>query len=219
MALHTLRMTHDMHSIRWQEEPDLEEYGRLYAGIMSGIESDIEHALIGFEALAARGSDASMFCLAWAYSTGGASRPKDLHKASYWYALAEQKGYATASYFLGVLRSELKDYREAFAAISRGAARGYLPAIYRLAWMFREGFGTAPDIDRCRTLLEKAASRGHLFAKRDLAGLLIGGRYGPRQAVRGVLMLLRGAIDVVAFCARAVRYGADAALYDERALA
>ena len=208
-----------MHNIRWEEEPDLEAYQRLHAAVMSGLESEIENALIDLEVLAEHGSAASMFCLAWAYSAEGAARTKDVHKSCYWYGRADQKGYATASFYYGVLCSQLHDHREAFAAFSRGAGRDYLPAIYRLALAFREGHGTAPDIDRCRALLERAARRGHLFARRGLAGMLIRGRYGPRQATRGVLMLLHLYFDaIIVFPAWCVRYG-GATLFDERVLA
>jgi uncharacterized protein len=211
---------HDMHNIRWEEEPDLKEYQRLYAAVMSGFESEIGSALIAFEALAERGSAASMFCLAWAYSTNGGARTKDVHKACYWFGRAHQRGYATASFYYGALCSELHDHQEAFAAFSRGAGSDYLPAIYRLALAFREGHGTAPDIDRCRALLERAAKRGHFFARRDLAGLLIKGRYGPRQATRGALMLLHLYFDAtIVFPAWCARRGVDTVLIDERVLA
>jgi TPR repeat protein len=57
----------------------------------------------------------------------------------------------------------------AFEAFSRGAAKSYVPAVYRLAVMYKDGFGTTNNIKQCRNLLNIAVSRGHLLAKQDLA--------------------------------------------------
>jgi TPR repeat protein len=203
-----------MYDIRWEREPDVEEYRRLY----SLSKSHPEKALIGLEALAERGSVASMLFLAWEYRAGGASRSKDLHKAKYWLGKADEAGSAAASYMLGVVCSQLSENDEAFAAFSRGAARDYLPAIYRQAIMYREGLGTPQDINRCRILLEVAASRGHLVAKRDLATIFIRGGYGPILVMRGILMLFNLFFGLMVLLARGVRHG-EAVLLDERVLA
>ena len=204
-----------MYDIRWEEEPDVEEYRRLDALV----KVDAERALAGFEALAARGSVASMLYLAGEYRIGGASVLKDLDRAKYWYEKAEQNGGAPASYMLGVVCSQLSQYDKAFAAFSRGAARNYLPAIYRLAMLHHDGLGTSTDINRCRTLLELAASRGHLFAKRDLATLFLRGRFGPLLMMRGISMLASLLFNVIGFCAKSLRRGPQAVIFDERVLA
>jgi TPR repeat protein len=64
---------------------------------------------------------------------------------------------------------KLNDYNSAFEAFSRGAAKSYVPAVYRLAMMYKDGFGTTNNIKQCRNLLNIAVSRGHLLAKQDLA--------------------------------------------------
>src|SRR5262245_44785590 len=192
-----------MYDIRWENEPDIEEYRRLDALF----KVDAERALAGFETLAKRGSIASMLYLAEEYRTGGPSRSKDLNKAKHWYAKADQEGLASASYMLGVVCTRLNEYDEAFAAFSRGATHDYLPAIYRLAMMHHDGLGTSQDIDRCRALLEIAASRGHLFAKRDLATLFIRGRFGLISVMRGISLLVSLLFSVIAFCAKSIAQG------------
>src|ERR1700720_1391600 len=45
----------------------------------------------------------------------------------------------------------------------------YVPAVYRLAMMYKDSFGTTNNIKQYRNLLNIAVCRGHLLAKQDLA--------------------------------------------------
>ena len=204
-----------MHNIKWQDEPDVAEYRRL----RSLYATDPGTALIGLASLADRGSVASMLYLAEEYRNGSGYQAKDLERAKIWYAKASERGYASASYMLGVVCTQLMDNDGAFIAFSKGAALHYLPAIYRLAMMYRDGHGVPQDIHRCRSLLEESASRGHLFSKRDLSTLLIRGAFGPRLKVRGILLLINLFGSIVIFCARSVKAGPRAIVFDERVLA
>jgi len=202
------------YDIRWDNEPDVEEYRRLCLLYPT----NPEEATIGFEVLAERGSVASMLSLSSEYLSGRA-RPKDTNRAKFWLGKADAGGSAEASFFLGSIYSRENKNDEAFSAFSRGAVRNYLPAIYRLGTMYRRGLGTVQDIGRCRTLLEVAASRGHFFAKRDLATLYMRGRFGLMMIIPGILMLLSVFIEAVAFCVKSVGRDWEEFTYNERVLA
>ena len=178
--------------IEWDREPDLDELRTAYALLAT----NGSVARPKLEALAGRGSILSMWYLADAYASGRFFA-KDLDKAKTWYIRAEANGWIPASYNLGREYYELNDYNSAFEAFSRGAAKNYVPAVYRLAMMYKDGLGTTKDINECRNLLNIAVSKGHLFAKRDLAGLYISGSLGVLQIPYGVWMLISLLIDMV----------------------
>lgn len=178
--------------IKWDREPDLGELRTAYALLATNVSA----ARSKLEELADRGSVASMWYLADAYSRGRFFA-KDLDKAKTWYIRAEANGWIPASYNLGREYYTLKDYNSAFEAFSRGAAKNYAPAMYWLARMYEEGLGTTKDINQCRNLLIIAASKGHLFAKRALALLYINGSLGVRKIPYGVWMLVSLVFDIV----------------------
>jgi TPR repeat protein len=195
----------------WKDEPDRDQLSRFY----SLLTSDPGKAVAGLEALAQRGSTMSMWYLADAY-VSGTGLPKDSDRAKYWYAKADQMGCAPASYMLGRMCIKAQEYDVAFAAFSRGAQKGYLPCMYRLAKMFQDGVGTRRDLHECRRLLEAAVSKGHIFSKRDLATLYVRGSFGLIPAMRGLFLFASLVIDVAGLVVRAIKPGST---IDERVLA
>jgi TPR repeat protein len=171
--------------IDWTKEPNLEELRTAYALFAT----DFDLARSKLEELANRGSVASMWYLGDAYSRGE-HVAKHFAKAKIWYGRAEASGSIAASFRLGRACYALLDYGPAFEAFSRGAAKGYLPAVYRLGMMYKEGLGTKRDLNECRRLLEVAVSEGHLFAKRDLAWLCMTGAFGARKIPKGIWMAI-----------------------------
>jgi TPR repeat protein len=178
--------------IEWDREPNLDELRTAYELLATNGSA----GRAKLEELADRGSIASMWYLADAYSSGRFFA-KDLEKAKTWYIRAEANGWIPASYNLGREYYTLKDYNAAFEAFSRGAAKNYVPAAYRLAMMYWKGLGTRKDINECRNLLNIAASKGHLFAKRALALLYISGSLGVLKIHYGAWMLTSLAFDLV----------------------
>jgi len=170
--------------VKWENEPDLEE---LYAAY-SLLDSNADLAVSRLEHLANIGSIASMWYLGDAYSSGRVLN-KELDKSLFWYSKAEASGWIPASYRIGRIYFDMRDYESALKAFTKGMSNNYVPAIYRLAMMHCEGLGTQEDIGECRKLLLVAVSKGHLFAKRDLATLYIKGSFGLVNIPRGIYML------------------------------
>src|SRR5579863_4214290 len=174
-----------MNEIQWEAEPDLDGLRQAY-GLMR---TDPSAAITRLEALAARGSVASMLYLAGGYRNGEQLN-RDIEKAKYWYQQADQRGFGPAAYMLGVLHLELGEYAAALASLVRGTEEQYPPAMYRLATMYRDGVGVKKDLGRYREYLELAVLKGHIFAKRDLGALLTRGAFGIRASLRGLMILL-----------------------------
>lgn len=181
----------------WTTEPDIMELRN--AHILLG--SNFNEARQKLEQLAERGSVASMLYLGDAYASGRYGS-KNLLEAKKWYEIAELKNWIPASYRLGRIYFGLGDYASALQAFSRGADRGYSPAAYRLGRMYIDGLGTSRNLEQGRRLLAAAIANGHLFSKRDLAGLYIRGKYGLLNIPNGVMLLLSLMIEMTAITVR-----------------
>lgn len=183
--------------IDWTREPNLEELRATH----SMLATNFELARSRLERLAEDGSIASMWYLGDAYASGRYTS-KNLEKAKAWYEKAEQAGWIPASYRLGRICFELRDYKGAVDAFGRGAALSYPPAEYRLALMYKHGLGVTKDTGECRRLLRMAQSRGHLFAKRDLSGMYMTGSLGLSRVPQGIFMFLSLIADLIVVTAK-----------------
>jgi TPR repeat protein len=181
----------------WDKEPDLDALRRL----MDRQATDPAQTLAGLAALADRGSTMSMVYLAHAYRKGiGAD--VDPARSREWFERAAAAGSLLASYELGWLYRNDKDFEKARRAASAGVDRGYPPSMYLLATMYQRGQGVPVDVQRARDLLEAAVAHGHVFAKRNLGVLLIKGHFGIWQIPRGILLFLSGIKDVLVLVPR-----------------
>lgn len=185
------------YDIDWTTEPDTMELRNAYALLGS----HFDQARQMLEKLAERGSVASMLYLGDAY-TSGRFGSKNLLEAKKWYERADSKEWIPAPYRLGRIYFSLADYASAFRAFSRGADKGYPPAVYRLGMMYIEGLGTSRNLEQGRRFLAVAIADGHLFAKRDLAGLYIRGKFGLLNVPKGVMMILSLMLELVAITVR-----------------
>jgi TPR repeat protein len=176
----------------WEQEPDIDEIRRLH-GMLS---SDAVRALEGLKELAERGSVMSMLYLADAYRTGTGT-DIDPSQSQEWFGRAAAAGSLLASYELGGIHWDAKDYENAHREFSGGAAKKYAPSMNLLAMIYVNGLGVPVDVQRARELLEGAVAQGHVFAKRNLGCLLMKGHMGVWQIPRGFLLFLSAFMDVL----------------------
>jgi hypothetical protein len=174
-----------------KDEPDLALL-RQYHGMLS---TDPQRAITGLKALADRGSSASMVLLVEAYTEGRVVEP-DILQAEELNRQAMAAGQIHGSYEIGRYYFKVKDYEKARDAFSMGADQGFAPSLNMLATMYIRGLGGPKDLRRARDLLESAAPQGHIFAKRNLAYLLMDGHFGFWQRLRGPFLLLSALIGI-----------------------
>jgi len=148
-------------------------------------------ALVELKALAARGSVVSMLYIADAYRKGRGTAV-EIYEAKDWYTRAMQSGSVTGCYELGRIYYEQRNYSKAEEAFRQGESKNHAPSIHMLGLMHLKGIGVEKNRDKARELFEKASSLGHVFAKRNLAILLMTGRYGASQFVRGLTLFVTG---------------------------
>jgi TPR repeat protein len=168
--------------VDWTKEPDMEALNHAF-GLLS---SDPEQGLVELKALADRGSIASMLYIAHTYR----KLKGDLPQSTEWYRRAMNAGSLIGAHELGRNYFDAKNYLSALDAFKVGEGNDYAPSIHMLGLMYRNGFGVEKDIDKARNLFERAAALGHAHARGHLGVLLLTGRYGPRQFVRGLRLWL-----------------------------
>jgi TPR repeat protein len=178
--------------VDWEAEPDIEELKRSHALLAT----NPDQAIKNLEILVSRGSIMSAWYLGEFYEHGEYAS-KDIDKAIKWYTQAETMGWPHASYMLGHIYMSARKYDEAFASFSRGSAKKYSPATYRLAKMYRDGISVDVDFNKYCELLTLAASNKHVYAKRELINLYLFGRFGKLSIIRGSILWLSLLWDLI----------------------
>ncbi|MCQ1571605.1 sel1 repeat family protein [Neorhizobium galegae] len=170
--------------IAWDKEPDLN-------GLKQALElmnMDFLKGVAALEQLADDGSIASMFYLADAYGTDR-FQSKDLQKAEYWFSRSNDAGWRHGAFMLARLLYDRGDYPAAFGLFRGAAENDHVPATFWTGYLLSRGEGTTRDEQYGFTLMENAASRGHLTAKRKLIGMYFRGRSGNKGFLRGLWMV------------------------------
>lgn len=176
----------------WDNEPDLNELRQAH----QLIDTALQEAMERLEGLAARGSAMSMMYIADAYRSGKGAKI-DLVRAEEWYRRAAENGVILGTYELARMHLDAKRYVEAKETLAIGASKQHLPSINMLGTMYRDGLGVDRDLKRARDLFETAAAGGHVFAKRDLGAVLMRGKFGMCQTVRGLMLFMASIGDLV----------------------
>jgi TPR repeat protein len=121
----------------------------------------------------------------------------DLARAVEWFSRAADRGSALGRYKLGRAYLKLERYAEAQQAFEIGVSENYAPSMNMLGVMYMQGIGINRNVSRARPLLEQSASLGNVFGKRNLAGILLRGTFGPLQFLRGIYLFISAFKDAV----------------------
>jgi TPR repeat protein len=135
--------------------------------------------------LAAAGQPQAQLLLGWTYQLGR-GQPVDKKMAERWYAAASEQDYPPAQFYLGALRQERGETKEALVMFERAAAREFPPACYRLALHYLK----LPGYERkALSLLRLAKEQGSLPAAIRLSRVGLAGRLGLRACLRAIVDL------------------------------
>lgn len=114
-------------------------------------------------------ADVNITLANWYYR--GIGTEKNPEKAiATWKEYAE-KGDETASYNLGVVYLEKRDYGKAFDYTQKAAELGNAAAINNLGWCYEKGYGTKKDVSKAVKYYREAAKYGNKIAKNNLKRL------------------------------------------------
>ncbi len=157
-------------------------------------ETDPARAFEEYRTLSADGYPDAMMQLAWCYQEG-IGTVTNMSLAELWFRRAYEKGTDRAKrqaiYYLGRYYLMQKDYSKARDIFSIGDAINYSPATYHLGRLYWRGIGVKKQPSEARMLFERASKQGHLLAKRNLAILLMSGRFGIWNIFRGLYLLFQ----------------------------
>lgn len=165
--------SHNDPYIDWDKEPDIAAFQYAqeswYTEFLKAEEIMVQ--------LAVSGSVAALVYLAEAHQQGENCKKNDL-AAMEWFSKAEESGWKPASHRKGLILANQGRTREAYKEFKKSAELDYLPGVYQLGRALSEGSGVEKNIEGGKIVLERAAQRGHLFAKRKLLGNYFTLQYG-----------------------------------------
>jgi TPR repeat protein len=178
------------------DEPDLEQLHRAYQSLAS----NPKEAVFELQELAAQGSTLSMLYLGHAHQNG-IGGPVDLSKAEEFYRRAAERGSLPSSYQLGRMYFDTEKYLQAKDAFEIGAEGAYMPSLQMLGRMYMYGIGVNKDLEMAKDLFERASKKGHVFAKRNLAIILMTEKFNIVNLIRGAWLFAVSLLNVVTLVA------------------
>jgi len=172
-------------SISWDTEPNLHRLREAH----DLLAKDPMRALSELQALADQGSVMSMVYLGYAYKNG-IGVGVDPSKALAWYEHAARSGSVLGLYGLGLMSLDMKQYQKAKESFKAAVALEHPPSMNMLGKMYYTGLGCKKNIQTAKDLYQRSAALGHVFAKRNLAILLMRGKFGLSKILPGVALFL-----------------------------
>ena len=146
-----------------------------------------------------RSSWAASF-LGWMFEYGHYVE-KNSEEALKYYLLASADGDPDALYRLGLLLVDMKRYLDAEKIFQTGMETGHLGCQYNYGWLLFKSAENESNKSLGERLVQDAASKGHLFAKRKLISIQL------RQN-RTILGQIKAALQIFALSFAVFREGA-----------
>ena len=154
-----------------------------------------EEALTQYRTLAEKGDSHALTMVGWIHEHG-LGVPQDDDEAVKWYKLSAKLRSPSAEFNLGALFMRKKDYESARIWYESSASHGYLPALYRLAWIYEKGQGVSVDKDKAYDLFEQNALNGHVFSQKVIGKKLLSGRKGFIFRIVGLFYFLKSFVQI-----------------------
>ena len=114
------------------------------------------------------------------------SNRRDIRTAEARFVDALRSGSPAAKLLLAELYERQGRHDFALGIARQAAEQGYSPAHYRIGRYYSTGRGAPRSREAARTCMERAAQRGHLYARWDVAMRMIRGEYGITSVVTGL---------------------------------
>jgi len=159
------------------------------------LETDPAESFRQYLALAERGSVWSMATVGQMFENGNGTA-RDLAQAEKWYLCAYEAGSDYGLIWLGHLYQESRRYEKAQEVFRTGVARGFVPAMLRLASSYWNSPDWPQGRDEALALLERGSAAGDLSARRYLAVGMTRGWFGLRHIPDGVRLLFSAAEEM-----------------------
>ena len=144
--------------------------------------------------LEGRGSREAKFCLGYMYQEG-LGTDKNYDEAIARYQGLSDAGVALASFYAGALLERLGRLSECISYYRIGAQQGNVSSAYALYRLSKNHLAGINEPDAAK-YFQQALDGGHLYAQRDLAHLMLRGRYGLSGFFRAMPLIVCGLINM-----------------------
>ena len=174
-----MKDSHDHFLARAEELFDAERYGEALAQYRNYANHPRAQLMVG-----------------WIYHHGLGVQV-DVEEARRWYLLAAGQDSIEAQFYLGVLSMKKGEYETGRDLYQRAASQGYMPACYRLAWLYESGNGTPIDKEKAFNLFLQTAKQGHLPSQMIVAKKILRGYRGQLQRPIGLFLVLKTYLQTI----------------------
>ncbi len=136
-----------------------------------------------YKVLAEKGIPECQTFIGWMYAKGEGVE-QDYDKAIEWCGKAAAADDPRALFYLAKVFILTGNKQHAFELMHKAASKGYAPAVFRLGYMYEEGYYVPADDDKAVALYRQADELGQLSGRKRLALCLMRGK--GKQGLRGV---------------------------------
>ena len=137
-----------------------------------------------------KGHIESQVFVGWLYLKGEKDIERNLEESIKWLKIAAKSGSSSGHYLLGISYYYLLNYDEALAEFISASKLNYFAADYQIGKMYYFGIGVQKDIEKSYQYFLTAKKQGHLFARRQVAIILMKGHKGFLNIMKGVFLFL-----------------------------
>lgn len=141
-----------------------------------------------YEDRANAGDSHSQAFLGWMYFEGSGVA-KDVERAFAWFNRAASLGSKEGAFYAGRAAMSLGRYDEAIKSFQAAARQEYGPALLWLGLIYTRGLGVGVDFDKGVEYLRRSEKTGNRFAQREIALLMLRGKFGVSKVPLGLLLL------------------------------
>jgi hypothetical protein len=177
---------------------DLEEHDKAWAAFQK---DRWDEAFRIYRSLADGGSPSAQDFLGWMYLEGkGVVRDPEMARTLF--TRAAEAGYPWGKYHLGYLALCEENYAVAKRWLEAAASDDVLPAIFRLGVLYQLGLGVPANEEVACNYYERASQRGHVLARRNIAGIMLKRERSPWKRLKWQWRLFGNGLRGAWFMAR-----------------
>lgn len=153
-----------------------------------------------YEDRANKGDSHSQVFLGWMYFEGSGVA-KNAEKAFVWFDRAASLGSKEGAFYAGRAAMSLGRYENAIKSFQAAARQEYGPALLWLGLIYTRGLGVDVDFKKGVDYLRRSEQTGNRFAQREIALLMLRGKFGASKVLPGLLLLpfaiIAGIVSIV----------------------
>lgn len=150
-------------------------------GNQSNAKSSSEIRLQELFELSNNGDAEAQWELAHCYDSGYGGLENNFADLMYWMAKSAENGYPEAQYALALAYDVKQDFAKAFDLSKKAAEKGFVNAMYKVAYCYSSGTGVAQNYYNAVEWYKKAMANNHSWSFNNMAYLYFEGKGVPKS--------------------------------------